>query len=103
MKPEITRPDNEKWQKLIEQSPSSVSFHLPGWLKTIEDTYGLKTIVCGVLSADGRLIAGIPAAVARGIFGRKRLVALSYSDYAFPLFADGIERENAREALYKAL
>jgi lipid II:glycine glycyltransferase (peptidoglycan interpeptide bridge formation enzyme) len=72
-------------------------------MEAIEETYGLKTVVCGVEVDGGEIVGGTPAVIVRSILGSRRLVALAYSDYMFPLFSEPAEDSETEKAILRSL
>jgi CelD/BcsL family acetyltransferase involved in cellulose biosynthesis len=77
-------PDDPSWAALRDVSLGATVFHHPAWSRLLHDTYGCEPFVLARRSPAGQLTCGIPCAEV-GRRGRRRWVALPFSDHVPPL------------------
>ena len=85
----VLRPqDDAGWIRLLRQSPEATPFHLPAWSQVISATYAFPALA--LLRREGdRAVAGLPVMEVPLPMGRRRLVALPYTDHCAPLALEG--------------
>lgn len=76
-------PEISEWDGFVKAHPQSSVYHTSRWHRAIEKTYGFKTRYLA-LKGDSGIRAGIPVALAKGIFTRK-LISYPFSDTCDPL------------------
>ena len=67
-----------QWDKAVLNSPSPQFFHLSCWTKTLIDTYNFKPL-CFMLQTDKEECT-IPMVIVRSLKGKKKGIALPFSD-----------------------
>jgi hypothetical protein len=72
--------DNERWLQFVESHPDASIYHHPLWVKSLVETYGYQPVYYLATDDEGRIQAGIPFLLVKGIFGRKKLISLPFSD-----------------------
>lgn len=88
-----------RWLQLINASGDALPFHHPSWLRTLSACYGYSAFIVALSDGSGRVHAGLPVmevtsplAVAvgssRAKVGRRKWVALPFTDYCPPLVSD---------------
>ena len=84
----------ERWDGFVRERPEATFFHMAGWHRVIENTFGYKTYYV-LAERGGRLYGVLPLVhTGRGLFGN-RLVSTSFCVQGGPLALD----EETREAL----
>lgn len=68
---------SSQWDEAIKNSSSPQFFHLSCWLKTLVDTYKFKPL-CFTLQSDQNCT--IPVLITRTLTGKKKAIALPFSD-----------------------
>ncbi|MDQ6669996.1 MAG: GNAT family N-acetyltransferase [Chloroflexota bacterium] len=89
------------WTELVQACPQASPFHSPVWSLMLSECYGYRPLVLGLMGDHGRLLAGLPALDVRGPLGRRRWVALPFTDYC-PLLSrpgHGTQAERFTETL----
>ena len=85
---EISPLADPRWSAFIDAYPESSIFHSPGWLRSLQDTYGYKPVAF-VDAAPGKLFtnAQVMCEIDSWLTGR-RLVGLPFSDHSALLCTD---------------
>ncbi len=78
----LTDQYNSKWDEYIKQSPEGTFYHLTGWKKMIEKTFGLQALYLMALSETNELMGVLPLFYMKDLLRRKYLVSIPYSAYA---------------------
>ena len=76
--------DDPRWRAFVESRPEATPFHNPVWARLLADCYGFRTFAF-VLGEDDDIDAGVPVAEVRSLRGKKRWVALPFTDALAPL------------------
>jgi CelD/BcsL family acetyltransferase involved in cellulose biosynthesis len=76
----------ENWLEFIRSHPSATVFHHPAWLQLLADCYGYSRVILTLADDRERPRAGLPLLATTGFLGRRRLVALPFTDHC-PLLA----------------
>ena len=87
----MCRPDDPAWLELVRNSPDATVFHHPAWSSAVQETYGYPAFVLASRMSDGPLMGGIPVIKVSNPVGRRRLIALPFTDHCPPLLADGAD------------
>jgi CelD/BcsL family acetyltransferase involved in cellulose biosynthesis len=90
-----------RWLAFTQAHPESLCFHRPAWAALLADCYGYDPFVLALEDERGAVVAGLPVLEIRRL-GRKRWVALPYSDYCPPLLAEGVDSSTFAEELERA-
>jgi CelD/BcsL family acetyltransferase involved in cellulose biosynthesis len=88
-----------EWLAFIQTQPQANIFHHPAWLGLLCQSYRFEPRYLALRDAQGQVCAGLPLAQVGGLAGKKRLVALPFSDHCAPLAAGPA----ARQAFFQAL
>lgn len=71
-----------EWDEFVRSAPGSVHYHLSGWRRVLESTYGNRTAYLMARAADGRIRGILPMAMAGGFPFSRHLVSMPYLSYA---------------------
>jgi Acetyltransferase (GNAT) domain len=82
---EIDPTTDERWEDFLHDHPQASIFHTRGWLEALRRTYGYSPLALTTSTPNSPLTNGIPLCKITGWFGRRRLVALPFSDHCVPL------------------
>jgi lipid II:glycine glycyltransferase (peptidoglycan interpeptide bridge formation enzyme) len=82
---EIDPMTDARWDHLLQSHPQASIFHTRGWLEALHRTYGYTPVAFTTSPPEGPLTNGIPFCAIKGIFGKRRLVSLPFSDHCEPL------------------
>ena len=85
---EIDPTTDERWEDLLQSHPRASIFHSRGWLQALCKTYGYTPTAFTTSPPGHPLTNGIPFCRITGFFGKRRLVALPFSDHCEPLVGD---------------
>lgn len=88
----LCRPDDLGWLDVVRKSPDATAFHHPAWSGVITETYGYPAFVLAWRTGDGRVVGGLPVIQVANPFGRRRLVALPFTDHCPPAFEAGADQ-----------
>jgi CelD/BcsL family acetyltransferase involved in cellulose biosynthesis len=83
-----------QWDSFVKSNPEGTPYHLYGWLKTINRTYGFEPLLYGAKDDTGSVIAVFPFFIVKNIFNAKRIVSLPFSDYGGPLLGHACKGED---------
>jgi CelD/BcsL family acetyltransferase involved in cellulose biosynthesis len=72
------------WANIISTSPEATIFHHPAWMQNLQYCYGYRAWIAAEMEGDN-ILAGLPVMEVKSLAGTKRLLALPFSDYCFPL------------------
>lgn len=72
--------DDPRWAAFAGSRPEATPFHHPAWSQLLRDCYGFRSLAFGLETEDG-LVAGLPVLVVKTLTGKKRWVALPFTDY----------------------
>jgi CelD/BcsL family acetyltransferase involved in cellulose biosynthesis len=81
----VLRTGDSGWLRLVQHDPAATAFHHPAWSRVMTETYGFSSFVLAQHGRDGELGAGLPVVEASRPLGRRRMVALPFTDYCPPL------------------
>lgn len=79
--------DDERWRGFVDAAPGAWPYHHPAWTNVLTETYGYRGWGLGVTSGES-LVAGLPVMEVRSLRGRRRHIALPFTDYCSPLAFD---------------
>ncbi len=82
---EIDPTADERWGSLIESHRQASIFHTRAWLEALRKTYNYKPVAYTTSRFDEPLTNATPFCEITGLFGKRRLVSLPFSDYCEPL------------------
>jgi CelD/BcsL family acetyltransferase involved in cellulose biosynthesis len=82
---------DRRWDDLVAVHPQASVFHQLGWLKTLERTYGYRSLVLTTADAGKRLTNGIVFCEVKSWITGSRLVSLPFADHTEPLFDEAGE------------
>ena len=82
---EIDPMTDERWEDFLHNHPRASVFHTRGWLEALRRTYGYYPLALTTSTPNSPLTNGIPFCKITGWLGRRRLVALPFSDHCAPL------------------
>lgn len=91
---EIDPTTDERWEVFLTDHPRASVFHSRGWLQALCKTYGYTPTAFTTSAPGCPLTSGIPFCRITGFFGKRRLVALPFSDHCEPLVGDAEELES---------
>jgi CelD/BcsL family acetyltransferase involved in cellulose biosynthesis len=77
-----------RWSEFVSACPAAHPFHHPAWAALIAEAHGLEGSGLARLAADGSVEAGLPV-LELSRLGRRRWVALPYTDFCPPLARAG--------------
>jgi CelD/BcsL family acetyltransferase involved in cellulose biosynthesis len=77
--------DDPSWVALARERREATVFHDPAWSRLIADTYGFEPFVLALPAHGGGLACGIPCVEIGNLPGRRRWVALPFTDHVPPL------------------
>ena len=86
------------WQETVESHSQSTPFHHRNWLQLIQDQYKFPLHIAAIRQ-QGEVSAGLPFMETRTILGRRKLIALPFTDCIRPLATD----EQSEKALINAI
>ncbi len=78
---EIGNEESKMWNEFVLVHPKGTYFHLYEWRLAIQKAYHLPTFYLGVFE-DNHLVALLPTAVIRRLFGSQIAVSLAFCGYA---------------------
>lgn len=82
---EIDPTSDPRWETFLRTHPLASIFHTPGWLEALRRTYGYAPVALTSSAPDTSLTNGIPCCTVTGMWRKKRLVSLPFSDHCRPL------------------
>ncbi len=88
---EIDPTADERWEGFLQSHPRASIFHSRGWLQALCRTYDYTPTAFTTSPPGHPLTNGIPFCRITGFFGKRRLVALPFSDHCEPLVGDAEE------------
>jgi len=81
--------DDARWAALRARDPDATPFHDPAWAAFLAECYGFAPFVAAVAGPGGALAAAAPFLETRlPLVGRKRWIALPFTDVCPPLSTD---------------
>jgi hypothetical protein len=72
---------DQRWADLLKRHPRASVFHTEGWLKALQQTYGLKPLVLTASSPSEPLNDGLVFCEVKSWITGQRLVSLPFSDH----------------------
>ena len=81
----VLPPDDARWSERVASDPDALPFHHPAWMSLLAEVYGYRPFLIGAGDGDGGLAGGLPAMEVRDPFGRRRWIALPFTDHCPPL------------------
>jgi hypothetical protein len=88
---EIDPTTDERWETFLQNHPQASIFHTRDWLQALCGTYDYSPTAFTTTPPGEPLTNGIPFCGINGFFGKRRLVALPFSDHCEPLVNDAEE------------
>jgi hypothetical protein len=82
---EIDPTNDERWDYFVQTQPRASIFHTRAWLESLRDTYGYTPRAVTTSAPGAELTDGLPFCEISGLFGKRRLVSLPFSDHCQPL------------------
>jgi CelD/BcsL family acetyltransferase involved in cellulose biosynthesis len=82
---EIDPTRGRRWETFVDGHPLASVFHTREWLEALGKTYGYRPTAFTTSRPGSPLADGIPFCEVSGLLGKKRLVALPFSDHCAPL------------------
>lgn len=89
---------DKRWSDFIVKCSSANMFHLPGWMKTLNDQYNFKVFACCLIKDSG-IIAGISFCETKGITGKKKWISLPFADFVPPLYSEDKDLQELLKAI----
>jgi len=68
----------DAWQSYIESHPDATPFHHRNWIELLVKQYGFRLTIPALI--DGDVVAALPFLETRNLKGRRKLIALPFSD-----------------------
>jgi FemAB-related protein (PEP-CTERM system-associated) len=96
-----TAADDNAWDAYVMSRPAGTFFHLSGWRRALERTYGLETFSC-VARRDGEIVGILPLCLVRTLPLGRSLVSIPFAVYG-GVCADDAEGAGALLAYAKRL
>jgi hypothetical protein len=100
---EIDPIEDARWERFVDGHPDASIFHTRGWLQALQRTYGYTPTAFTASHAGSDLVSGICFCRITGLFGRRKLVSLPFSDYCVPLMGDRRELDGYLQYLREKL
>jgi hypothetical protein len=82
-----------RWDHMSLAHPDCSIFHLSGWARVIQSTYGHKSHCLAFRRPGGELAALVPFMELRNCFGAKRAVSMPFADFCPPLSFGEVDGE----------
>jgi CelD/BcsL family acetyltransferase involved in cellulose biosynthesis len=73
-----------RWAAFVETRPEATPFHHPAWAGLLSECYGFPAFAFVTHDADA-IVAGVPVAEVRSPAGKRRWIALPFTDALAPL------------------
>ena len=67
-----------RWLALVESHPEATSFHHPGWLRALRETYGYEAIAISTSAPGEALRDGLVLGFVRSALTGRRLVSVPF-------------------------
>lgn len=74
-----------RWLALVETHPEATSFHHPGWLRALRETYGYEALAVTTAAPGEALRDGLALGLVRSALTGRRLVSVPFADHCAPL------------------
>jgi len=91
---------DQDWTDWNDRTAAANIFHHPAWTELLSICYGYQPFAFALRNPHGSITAGIPLMELKSISGKRRWVALPFTDHCSPLFND---RESFDELLRSLL
>lgn len=82
--------DDPAWAAFVDAHPDATPFHHPSWASVLAAAYHYPAFALVALDSRGEPVGGTPALECRNLRGRRRWVALPFTDALDPLLAPGL-------------
>jgi CelD/BcsL family acetyltransferase involved in cellulose biosynthesis len=76
--------DDRRWMAMVLSDEDATAFHHPSWMSAVVASYGFKPFLVTV-EQDDEIVTALPVMEVSRPFGRRRWVALPYTDSCAPL------------------
>lgn len=83
-----------RWDRFVESHPDGTPFHCSWWLRTILESYAFTPMLHVFTDETDRLTGLFPLFLIRSYIFGNHIVSVPFSDYGFPLFEKGFERDD---------
>jgi hypothetical protein len=80
---------DQRWADFVVQHPKASIFHSPGWLRSLQKTYGYEPLVLTTCGPGKALSNGVPFCRIKSWLTGERLVSVPFADHCQPLYEDG--------------
>ncbi len=87
-----------RWRAFVHSHPEALAFHRPEWAGLLAECYGYRPFVLAQLDSDGNIVGGLPVLETK-ILGRRRWVALPFTDQCPPLLSPVVDLDTFAQAL----
>jgi len=84
---ELVSQADSAWTAFLSRCELATPFHHPAWSSVVAETYGYRAFAA-VLTEGSEVIAGVPLIAVRGLTGRRRWLALPFTDECPPLMLE---------------
>jgi len=92
VKAEIINPTtDDRWDEFVARHQHGSVFHTSSWAKVISEAYNYLPRYFVLKNEAEQFVAGVPCFLISSPLTGRRLVCLPFSDYCYPLFADGTD------------
>lgn len=95
---EVTPDLQTQWDDFVEQHPQSTMYHLFGWKKVLEETFGFKSYYLAALDGEARVKGILPLFLMNDIFGRRYLISNPFANFAGVCSSDPDARKQLLDA-----
>jgi hypothetical protein len=87
----------DRWQEFVESRPESLPFHHERWINLLHEQYGFPVFIPAIIRR-GEVVAGLPFMLTKTLWGRRKLIALPFTDRMPILAVDDAAAQALREA-----
>jgi hypothetical protein len=77
---------DQRWAEFIKIHPQASVFHTPGWLETLQRTYGYEPLVLTTSRPQAQLTNGVPFCRVKSWLTGERMVSVPFADHCQPLY-----------------
>ena len=74
-----------RWAELLQAHPQASIFHTPGWLESLQRTYGYEPLVLTTSPPGSALTNGVVFCRVKSWLTGERLVSVPFADHCQPL------------------
>lgn len=92
---------DRRWRGFAASHADSLAFHRPEWAELLAECYGCRPFALAQLDSDGSIAGGLPVLELKR-FGRRRWVALPFSDMCPPLLGPRLDAGAFTQAIEHA-